>query len=119
MREPERKISRAFNQVRIYPDIGVVIKTSSKMNKIRAEANWYRTIPNVLKGFAPKFIELIPDSEELSLVMDYYPFQNLSEILLEGQNVDWTHILIRLLKVHKHFVEFQLVVSGCPQACTC
>ena len=111
MRELEKKSSRAFNKVVINPQLGIVIKKSTDIRKLGAEACWYDNIPESLQGLIPKKISYSYDVVFAELVMDYCTFPSLYEILMSGVEVDWTEVQVRLYQVHKMFQDQPLIYA--------
>lgn len=84
-------VSRAFNS--IYSDGAALIKTSSKKDKIRAEANWYESIPGSLRLYTPQYLG--QDYEAGSYRLEYMFLPTLSELVTFGElpTYTWHQIL--------------------------
>jgi hypothetical protein len=75
---------RAFNSLRI--DDGCVRKTGVPLHKIRAEANWFSTLPTNLRVFVPQLIGQGGEGNDFSYTLEYLPFPPLNEVFVHGRN---------------------------------
>jgi len=76
---------RSFNELLIAD--GCVRKSGTPPEKIRAEENWFRSIPPALRIYTP---QLISSSVELPsrphYVLEYLPLPPLNEVFVHGRN---------------------------------
>ncbi len=76
---------RTFNTLRIAD--GCVRKAGAPREKIRAEANWFCSMPPVLKRYAPQLIDKAVDGdEEAFYVLEYLHLLPLNELFVHGRN---------------------------------
>ena len=73
-------VSRSFNH--IWSDGESVVKTSSKRNKIAAEAHWYEAIPQGLRLYTPHYLGRVPENGGYRLEYLYLP--TLAELYTFG-----------------------------------
>lgn len=97
--------TREFNAIRVDKTRGVLIKTSRKKQKLMDEVNWYHSLPRELALFAPRVAGVSQTPESVTVELELYGYQTLSEFYLYGQNnlEDWLGILEALLDVHRLF----------------
>ncbi|NRA54411.1 MAG: capsular biosynthesis protein [Gammaproteobacteria bacterium] len=69
---------RAFNEMKI--NQRVVCKTSSKANKLAAEANWYRNIPGPLKIYTPQLLGWQHHANSFEYSIEYLHLTALNEL---------------------------------------
>lgn len=88
---------RAFNDLNITPDW--VEKSSLKDNKIAAESNWFRNIPNSLKHFTPQFLGEALINERTSYRLEYLYNMALNELFVFAHlpEITWRQILQQML----------------------
>ena len=104
---------REFNELKI--NSYTVTKTSRDNKKIKAELNWIKQIPAELKKFAPNLISEGITNNKNFYEIEFYPYSNLSEIYVFGNNkvYVWEMILNRIkefinesYKLSNHNIEF-------------
>ncbi len=101
--------ARCFNSISVDTERGLLIKTSTKIQKLEDEALWYENIPDELKIFSPRLISFEKDNNIAKLVQELYGYQSLQELYLSGAvNIeDWHYIIERLLSLHKRFENYK------------
>lgn len=73
---------RAFNELSI--NGGVVTKRSFNAEKMRAEANWFQTVPPELRIYVPNFIQETSGTPA-GYQLEYLPMCSLSELFVFGE----------------------------------
>lgn len=89
---------RNFNSLKIN-DYSVV--KSGLNNKILAEINWFKSIPKDLKKYTPQLLNYGVNEQKNSFYeLEYYPFPNLSELYIFGNNKPfvWKKIFSEVFK---------------------
>ncbi|WP_455821322.1 phosphotransferase [Pseudomonas cerasi] len=84
---------RAFNELKI--DKNTVTKRSAKRNKLKAEYNWYHSIPEDLLHYTPRLISGIDNNDYYQYKIEYLFCPTLTELLVFGKqpkNV-WNRII--------------------------
>ncbi len=78
----KKTTERAFNSLKI--DGRVVIKAGEKISKLKAEANWYESIPAELKLYAPIYLGSNKSDGKFDYKVEYLYLSTLSELLVHG-----------------------------------
>lgn len=101
--------ARCFNSISVDTELGVLTKTSSKIQKLEDEALWYKNIPDELKICAPRLIGFEKDSNFAKLTQELYGYQSLQELYLSGAvNIeDWHYIIEKLFSLHKNLENYK------------
>lgn len=101
--------ARCFNSISVDTELGVLTKTSSKIQKLEDEALWYKNIPDELKICAPRLISFEKDSNFAKLTQELYGYQSLQELYLSGAvNIeDWHYIIEKLFSLHKNLENYK------------
>ncbi|EGR0769661.1 capsular biosynthesis protein [Vibrio parahaemolyticus] len=89
----EYTTQRAFNELKI--NSKWIEKSSMKNDKIKAEANWFKTIPDEIKGYTPQFLGSKNVLDKISYRLEYLHLTALNELFVFsklGSNI-WTQIL--------------------------
>lgn len=73
-------VTRSFNNIEC--DGHVITKSSTNINKLKAEANWYLNLPNNLKCFCPQLISEEESLGQYSYSVEYLYLSNLAELYL-------------------------------------
>jgi hypothetical protein len=73
---------RHFNSMIIDPRI--VHKSGTNRNKIRAEYNWFVSIPMELKYYSPQLVKIVDDGDDVSYELEYLYHLPLSELFVFG-----------------------------------
>ena len=92
---------RAFNELTITPDW--VEKSSSKVSKISAEANWFATLPFSLRGYIPQYLGSSEEEQRVSYRLEYLHQTALNELYVFGElpvNI-WEQILQKCVEFLK------------------
>ncbi len=76
-------VSRAFNSVSVHDN--VLSKSSANTRKIRAEANWYRTLPTELALHCPRFIGETSINGHAGYSLEYMYLPTLSDLFTLGR----------------------------------
>jgi len=85
---------RSFNELAINPRF--IEKTSLKSQKIKAEANWFDTLPTMMKSYIPQYLGHKETCEgKFSYRLEYLHHTALNELFVfsEMPNIIWTNIL--------------------------
>lgn len=75
-------VSRVFNN--IASDGMVVRKSSSDKNKMRAEANWFRTMPERIRAYMPQFFDAAETEDKAGYSVEYLYLPTLSDLAVFG-----------------------------------
>lgn len=80
---------RVFNSLKISD--GLVWKSGTPTEKIKAEANWYKSIPAALKKYTPQLIDdgFDEDIQAYFYRLEYLPLSPLNEVFVHGKNPDF------------------------------
>jgi len=94
--------AREFNHMTVDYVKGTITKTSAKKQKLLDEAHWYKSLPNNLEGFAPQVLEVIENPDEVSVVMELFPYPNLAYTGLQSCSdfEKWANIIRELFRIH-------------------
>lgn len=95
--------ARSFNSISVDTEIGLLTKTSTKIQKLEDEAFWYLNLPEDLKILTPRLINFSKTETSASLTQELYGYPSLQELYLSGEvNIeDWQYILEKLFSLHK------------------
>lgn len=74
---------RAFNEMRISPR--TVTKASNKANKMRAEANWFSSLPGELRIYTPHLLDIKEDSTKPGYTLEYLYLLPLNDLFVYGE----------------------------------
>ncbi|EHH3081896.1 capsular biosynthesis protein [Vibrio vulnificus] len=85
---------RAFNQLKITPQW--IEKSSSKNDKIAAEANWFENLPNNLRGNIPQYLGIKVRDNTISYRLEYLYLTALNELFVFSKLPShvWERILL-------------------------
>lgn len=75
-------VSRAFNT--ITSDGMAVRKSSSDKDKMRAEANWYRAMPERIRNYTPQFFGTAETEDDAGYSLEYLYLPTLSDLAVFG-----------------------------------
>ena len=105
--------TRCFNSVSVDSENGSLIKRSTNIQKLEAEAFWYQNLPEKLKVFAPRILNFSKNLNSASLTMELYGYPTLQELYItNSMNIeDWQYIISLLFKVHKKFENYTKEMS--------
>jgi fructosamine-3-kinase len=83
---------RAFNALHV--DSHVVKKSGNNPAKIAAEANWFKSIPPVLKKYIPQLIASGQENGQEFYQLEYLPLSPLNELFVHGKSplAFWTQV---------------------------
>ena len=100
--------ARCFNSISVDTERGLLVKTSTKIQKLEDEAFWYKNIPDELKICCPRLVSFEKNKGSAKLVQELYGYQSLQELYLSGEvNIeDWRCIIEKLFSLHKRFANF-------------
>jgi len=94
--------ARSFNSLRI--EDGVVTKLSDMPNKMAAESNWFSSLPDTLKKFAPNFLGEIQDEQGVNgYRIEYQCISSLNELYVFGELP--VFVWDKILKACSQFIE--------------
>ncbi|MEF4896030.1 hypothetical protein U9882_23215 [Escherichia coli] len=84
---------RAFNELLITPNW--IEKSSEKSQKIKAEANWFEQLPNIMRGYTPQFLGANDVDGRFSYKLEYLHHTALNELYVfsELPMMIWNRIL--------------------------
>jgi hypothetical protein len=101
---------REFNN--LYVNNQVVRKVSNEKNKILAEANWFKKIPQKLKVFTPQIYNSGENSGSAFYEIEYLYLSTLSELFVFGNNHPF--IYTNILKACQYFIDscYKFQVKG-------
>lgn len=105
--------SRSFNSVRIHDDF--VVKQSQKRNKIIAEANWYRSVPDEIAIRTPRILQTdLHDWCGSCYTMERVLHPSLRELFLflDRSTELWTQILSDCFEVHTRMGNYETTQSS-------
>jgi dTDP-glucose pyrophosphorylase len=105
---------RKFNRLDYNPTTGIITKSSTNVQKIRQEINWYLNMPDELKPLAPRILDHEVNEKSARYAMEYYGYQSLGDIFLYSYQdlAIWRSILrhlfvvIKMFKQHKAQIPF-------------
>ena len=95
--------SRHFNTIKVSEN--VIIKTSFDKIKVKSEYLWLKNLPNNLKKYTPKLIELKEFKKISQYSIEYLPLNPLNEIFVYGKNpiLFWEKVFSIINKLLKDF----------------
>ncbi|MGR5146683.1 capsular biosynthesis protein [Photobacterium alginatilyticum] len=98
---------RAFNELKITPDW--IEKSSYKNQKIRAEANWFDTLPPILRGYIPQYLGSSNVQERFSYRLEYLHHTALNELYVfaEIPTIIWKKVLGSCINFIDECMDFQ------------
>lgn len=84
---------RAFNELTITPEW--IEKSSYKNQKIKAEANWFNSLPPMMRGYTPQFLGSNNTDQRFSYRLEYLHYTALNELFVfaEIPTIIWKKIL--------------------------
>lgn len=102
--------ARSFNSIQIDCDKGVLIKSSTKIQKLKDEFYWYKNIPQELQCYIPRVFDFNVIDSTAYLKQELYGYPTLQELFLsEVMNIeDWISIIEKLFIIHKNFELFNI-----------
>lgn len=69
---------RAFNELKVTPNW--VEKSSKKISKIAAEANWFAQLPFSLRGYTPQYLGCVEHDKKITYRLEYLHQTALNEL---------------------------------------
>ncbi len=105
-------VRRSFNDLRAGKD--TIVKTSPQTGKMRAESAWYKSLPDSVKVYAPRFIRELAVDQQAAYELEYLYLPLLSELHVYGALPDreW----LKILESCFTFVDVCRAVRPDPQA---
>lgn len=102
--------ARDFNSIKVDTNLGLLTKSSTKIQKLEDEANWYNMLPSDIQVLCPRFISFEKKSDHAVLTQELYGYPSLSELFLSSDInfEDWKLILEKLFNVHKYFEKYSV-----------
>jgi hypothetical protein len=84
---------RSFNELTITPDW--IEKSSCNNQKIKAEANWFNTLPPMMRVYTPQFLGATDEDGRFSYRLEYLHHTALNELFVfaEIPAITWKNIL--------------------------
>ncbi len=110
--------SRSFNRIEIDDFRGTITKSSTNVEKLKMEIEYYKNLPSNLRIFFPRMLDYSIAPEKTFQVLEYYSYPTLSEIYCyeDAPNFVWKRVLEKLSRIT--FDEFsstgQQVVESQP-----
>ncbi len=110
--------SRSFNRIEIDDFRGTITKSSTNVEKLKMEIEYYKNLPSDLRIFFPRMLDYSIAPEKTFQVLEYYSYPTLSEIYCyeDAPNFVWKRVLEKLSRIT--FDEFsstgQQVVESQP-----
>ncbi len=110
--------SRSFNRIEIDDFRGTITKSSTNVEKLKMEIEYYKNLPSDLRIFFPRMLDYSIAPEKTFQVLEYYSYPTLSEIYCyeNAPNFVWKRVLEKLSRIT--FDEFsstgQQVVESQP-----
>lgn len=100
--------ARDFNTISVDTMLGILTKSSEKVQKLEDEAFWFNNIPDELKILTPRFIGFTKSENCAKIIQEFYGYPSLQELFLSGEvNIeDWNYILEKLFSLHKIFEKY-------------
>lgn len=96
-------VTRAYNSIKLNSNKGSLTKTS-KDSRLEDEYKFYANIPKEITHFYPRLICFEEQNKEFKLELEYFPFQNVGQLLFENNNTDvWTNICLSLKHILNKF----------------
>ena len=118
---------RDFNRVRVDIARGLITKELSEnagfdyRSKLITEIEYYDRLPDSLRIHFPRMVKASTSWKSPRLVLEYYPYPNLSDLWVYGAlapNV-WLCIFERLLEIRREFASIGDPPTGPPsRPCT-
>lgn len=101
--------ARCFNSICVDMELGLLKKTSMKIQKLEDEAYWYQNLPKELQILTPRLIDFSKTNNTAQLTQELYGYPSLQELYLSGEvNIeDWRHIIEKLFLLHKKFEKYK------------
>lgn len=75
---------RHFNSLHVAE--GCITKSSKDSHKLRAEANWYRSVPPPIRRFCPQLLGECDQDQAYSYSLEYLYLTPLNELYVHGRN---------------------------------
>lgn len=106
--------ARDFNSISVDTQLGLLTKTSTKIQKLEDEAFWFKNLPDELKIFTPRMVKFEKDNKVAKLTQELYGYPSLQELYLSGEvNIeDWRYIIEKLFSVHKKFEKYTAKIDS-------
>lgn len=96
-------VTRAYNSIRLNSDKGTITKIS-KDPRLQDEYKFYSNIPKNIKLYYPELISFTEQDKEYNLELEYFPFQNIGQILFKNDSTEvWTNICLMLKYILSEF----------------
>ena len=107
----EISTSRVFNSINV--EANILTKTGEPQSKIKAEREWYRNLPGVLKRYRPQVLGDGVENGTFFYQLEYLPINPLSELFVHGKNplFFWEYVFSLI----KEFLSETLLFPGNPQ----
>jgi|10_taG_2_1085330.scaffolds.fasta_scaffold46773_2 hypothetical protein len=97
-------ITRAYNDISLDSDTGVLVKTSTD-KKLEQEAAYYGQIPDSLKTYFPKYLGHDTKDGKTLLSLEYFPSTNLGRLFMDATTSSslWESIVDSVATAQKQF----------------
>lgn len=99
--------ARSFNSIEIDESRGTLKKKSENKEKFIEEIKWYLKMPNQLQYLIPPIYEYSLSYQDPYVVMEYYGYHTLHEILIYGN--------IHITQWEKYFHKLRFVIDDMSQ----
>lgn len=106
--------SRSFNKIKVFPEKGILRKSSVKGHKLKAEEQYICALPTELKTYYPRVIrEYFALNDEGFYDIEYYGYPNLSEYFLYWNLSceNWRRIFDRMSAILKEFSKYSFSIG--------
>jgi len=102
--------SRSFNRVSVNNQTNTITKKSKNISKLKAELNWFQSLPTPLSIFTPRIINHGEDLDEFFIEQEFYGYYTLSELFLfsDLDEAYWETILERILDSYQLFRNYTI-----------
>lgn len=102
--------SRSFNRVSVNNQTNTITKKSNNIHKLKAELNWFQSLPTPLAIFTPRIINYGEELDGFFIEQEFYGYYTLSELFLfsDLDGAYWETILERILDSYQLFRNYTI-----------
>lgn len=110
--------TRAFNQIVIDKERGILKKTSGDKEKFRNEILWYLKLPAEIEYVSPRIFSYSLQYEDPFVEMEYYAYHTIHELFLYGDlsYEQWKSIFHRIRFICNDFNRYSVTGPGIKDA---
>lgn len=98
---------RFFNTFEYDYFSSIIEKSSSNKDKIRSEFDWFRSVPDDIRIFAPRVYDLQSQAGSASYKMEFYGYGDLATQYLDAGEKDWNSIIKKIIALTDHFKKYK------------